>query len=155
VKLNRLSVFPALLLSLLFLSPLSLAQQEDPIDLAKETPDGSLSFSSESIKLIVGGSRGEGVLTYKDVEYPFKFKGASAGAALTWAKSVGTGKVYRLKNVEDFPGVFTAAGTGVAVGKGASTAVLQNNNGVVLYVTQKSEGASIDLSLGGVEVSFE
>ena len=155
MKLNRLSLLPALLISLLFVSPLSLAQQEDPIDLAKETPDGSLSFSSESVKLLIGGTRGEGVLMYKDVEYPFKFKGASAGAALSLAKTVGAGKVYRLKKVEDFPGIFTVAGTGVTVGKGAGTAVLQNNNGVVLYVTQKSEGASIDVSLGGIDVSFE
>ncbi|MEZ5592835.1 MAG: DUF1134 domain-containing protein [Gammaproteobacteria bacterium] len=145
-----------MLLSLLCFSPLSLAQQQkDPIDLAKETPDGSLVFSAESVQLIIGGSRGEGVLTYKGKDYPFKFKGASAGAALGLAKSVGSGNVYRLKNIEDFPGVFTNASTGITVGAGVGTAVLQNNNGVVLHVKQKSKGGSINLSAGGVDVSFE
>ena len=154
--LNRFSVLPAVLFSLLCFSSSSLAQQqEDPIDLAKETPDGSLVFSAESVQLIIGGSRGEGVLTYKGKDYPFKFKGVSAGAALGLAKSVGSGNVYRLKNIEDFPGVFTNASTGITVGAGVGTAVLQNNNGVVLHVKQKSEGGSINLSAGGVDVSFE
>lgn len=154
--LNRFSVLVAVFFSLLCFGSSGLAQQqEDPIDLAKETPDGSLTFSAESVQLIVSGSRGEGILTYQGKDYPFKFKGASAGAALGLAKSVGTGNVYRLNKIEDFPGVFTNASTGITVGAGVGTAVLQNNNGVVLHVKQKSKGGSINLSAGGIDVSFE
>ena len=155
MTLRRLFTLPTLLAGLLCLAPLSMAQQEDPIDLAKEVPDALITFESKSAQLLIGGSKGEGILRYNGEEYPFKFKGASAGAAVSLAKAAGEGKVYRLKKLEDFPGIFTQAGAGVALVKGAGTAVLENNNGVVLSVTEKSKGVSIDLSAGGINISFE
>ena len=159
MKTNRMTAYAALFMSTLFLGSLSLAQQTpkqaDTIDVDKETPDGTVTLSSTSVQLLIGGEKGEGVLTYQGKEYPFKFKGASAGAALSLAKTVASGNVYRLKKIEDFPGVYTNASAGVAAVKGVSKTMLQNNKGVVLYVTAKSKGVSIDLSLGGINVNFD
>ena len=48
---------------------------------------------------------------------------ADGGWDIAMINAAGNGKVYRLKKLEDFPGVFTQAGAGVAIVKGGSASV--------------------------------
>lgn len=127
--------------------------QHTAADLKKAKPSGTVAFDAEQIRLIVGGARGKGVLTYKGKTYRFTMKGASAGGVGA-SKVQGTGNVYFLNNVEDFPGTYSAitAGATVGVGKGASQ--FENAKGVLISVRSKTEGVALTLGLGVVEIEL-
>ena len=88
-------------------------QQHTADEIAKATPSGSISFEAEQFRLILGGGSGKGVLTYQGKTYPFTFKAGTVGG-IGYTKNEGTGQVYFLNKLEDFPGTFTAVGIGAS-----------------------------------------
>ena len=51
------------------------------------------------------------MLTYKGKTYPFKVEGLSVGE-VGITKAEATGNVFTLKKIEDFSGIYRAAGAG-------------------------------------------
>jgi hypothetical protein len=67
----------------------------------------------------------------------------------------GTGKVYHLASVADFPGVYAAAGGSATIGKaGRGSASLKNANGVVIEFKAKETGLEVNLAAGGVTIAM-
>jgi len=121
---------------------------------ADEPPDATVDFSSGSVGAVAGTHWGAGTLHYHGVDYPFEFTGVSAGevgAKGTW----GTGDVYHLSKLEDFPGYYNAASLGIAVVGGATAAALSNDKGVVVHVKGGSIGLNVSLSISGVEIRLK
>jgi len=118
---------------------------------ADESPDATVEFSSGSIGAVAGAHWGAGTLHYRGRDYPFEFTGVSAGdlgAKGTW----GTGDVYHLSKLEDFPGYYNAASLGLTVVGGATAAALSNGKGVVVHVKGGSIGMNVNLSIAGVQI---
>ena len=68
----------------------------------------------------------------------------------------GTGKIYYLKSLGDFNGVYAAAGGGVAVGShGEGSASLRNDKGVVIEFHAKERGVSLNLDLSGIRIELD
>ena len=110
--------------------------QRKPItaeDVAKAKPTATLEFDAEQVRLIIGGSSGKGVLTFQGKQYPFTVKGGSVGG-IGVTKSHGTGDVYFLTKIEDFPGTYTAATIGAVAVKGVGGSSYENNKGVYIAV---------------------
>ena len=128
-------------------------QQATAVDISKEKPSGTIEVEAEQVRLIIGGSGGKGVLRFQGKEYPFTFKGGSAGGVGV-TKVTAVGNVYFLKKVEDFPGTYTAVTAGAAVVKGKGMSSFQNNKGVYLEVKSKSEGLALNLGLAVATVEF-
>ena len=63
---------------------------------AAKAPSGSVTINETQFALIVGGSTGGGVLTYKGKQYPFKITGISLGANIGVSKLSAVGEVYDL-----------------------------------------------------------
>jgi hypothetical protein len=117
-------------------------------------PAGTVSIETKALALGVGVSWGEGVLTFKGKDYPFKIKGLSVidiGVSSISAQ----GEVYDLKKVEDFAGTFSAAEAGVAVGGGAGAQVMKNQNGVVMKLTSRKAGIQLKLAPEGLKVEMK
>jgi hypothetical protein len=121
----------------------------------KAVPTATATFSGETVAVGIGFTWGKGVLTFKGKTYPFKVDGLSAvGVGIT--KLTGTGKIYNLKSVSDFTGVYASAGGGASIGpKGVSSASLRNDKGVEIEFHAKERGISLNLDVSGVRIAME
>ena len=119
-----------------------------------KTPDATLRLSGGSVAAGVGVSWGSGTLTYKDKQYPVDVKGLSVGdVGIT--KIEASGKVYNLKNLDDFNGNYTAVGAGAAAAGGASAAVMKNQNGVTVELVSTTQGLKFAIAAAGVDVKLK
>ena len=131
-------------------------KENDFTDYSKMTPSATMDFDITSVKLIAGASWGTGNLHYEGKVYPLKVKGGSAGG-IGYRSVKGTGKVYELKKLEDFTGVYTGGTAGATVGDmGGGDSTVENGKGVVIMATATdSSGAQLALSIGGLEIEFD
>jgi hypothetical protein len=119
------------------------------------TPSATLDFDVTSVKLIAGASWGTGTLQYEGKSYPLKVRAGTAGG-IGYRSMQGTGKVYELKKLEDFPGIYAGGAAGATVGNmGGGVSTIENGKGVVIQATvTDSSGAQLALSAGGIEIDF-
>jgi hypothetical protein len=66
-----------------------------------------------------------------------------------------SGKVYNLKNLDDFNGNYTAAGGGVTAAGGAGAAVMKNQNGVTAELVATTQGVKFAIAAAGVEMKLK
>ena len=138
-----------------FLACASIALTSPATAKVKETLTATATFSGETVAVGVGFTWGKGILTFKGKNYPFKVDGISAiGVGIT--RMTGTGRIYHLKSVSDFAGIYTADSGGASVdSKGVSSASLRNGKGVVIEFHAKERGISLNLDLSGVNIKME
>ena len=114
----------------------------------------TLKFVERGVALGFGVSWGEGTLTFKGKKYPFKIQGLSIND-IGISKVNATGKVFDLKNIEDFNGTYNAGGSEATMGEGVGAIMMKNEKGVSIQIIVLSEGARIKLSVGGVEMKLK
>jgi hypothetical protein len=117
-------------------------------------PDATVKLTEGSVAVGIGWSWGRGVLTYKGKTYPFKIEGLSVGEVGV-TKAQATGNVTGLKNLEDFSGIYRAAGAGGTAVKGGEATALQNEKGVVIELKSATKGASLKFALEGLKLALE
>jgi len=119
--------------------------------------DCSVAVDSTQFSLIVGGASGGGKLTCGDKTYDFKLSGMSFGANVGITKTEANGFVYDLKgDVSKFPGTYTQFSASGALGGGAGTVYLKNENGVVMTLGTKAEGVQLNVgTAAGVKVTMK
>jgi hypothetical protein len=130
------------------------ADEDTPAAPAAEEPDATLEMTGGSMAAGVGVVWGHGNLTFQGKKYPFNLAGLSAidvGAAHLAA----SGKVYHLKDLNDFNGTYTATTVGMTVVGGGSVAVLRNEHGVVIKVIATTKGLRFNLSANGISVKLK
>jgi len=130
----------------LFLSGLALAQEKQP--------DATIELTQGQVAVGIGWSWGEGVLTYKGQKYPVKVEGLSViDVGITRAEAAG--KVYDLKKLEDFDGIYTAATAEGTLGGGAGATTMKNQKGVVINLVTKTQGLNLKLAPSGVKMMLK
>ena len=120
-----------------------------------KAPSGSVTINETQFALIIGGSTGGGVLTYKGKQYPFKITGISLGANIGVSKLSAVGEVYELNDIAKFDGTFTKLDGSITLGGGVGGSVLKNENGVIMRLTSTSQGIQLNLSASGVSVKLD
>jgi len=158
VRLNKLRGLAVILGLALLASVTAYADQakdNEYVDYSKMTPSATLDFDVTSVKLIAGASWGTGTLQHEGKSYPLKVRAGTAGG-IGYSSMQGTGKVYELKKLEDFPGIYTGGTAGATVGNmGGGVSTMENGKGVVIQATViDSSGAQLALSAGGIEIDF-
>lgn len=122
---------------------------------ATSAPSAAASFTATRIAVGAGYSWGRGVLTFRGRDHSFTVRGLSA-LGLGASKMTGSAEIYHLNALEDFEGVYGAAGAGASAGSaGAGVAVLRNGKGVEIHLNAKEEGLELSLAISGVSVAFE
>lgn len=117
-------------------------------------PDATLSFGGGSAAYWAAAGAGGGKLNYQGVTRNFKV--VTAGAGGTGAQTMeGTGEVYNLKSLADFPGLYTGARSGLTLFKGTMHQRLENDNGVVIYATAKTSGLASSTGVTTVTITLE
>ena len=159
VRLNKLTALATILGLALIASITAYADSHEGdnkfTDYSKMTPSATMHFDVTSVKLIAGASWGTGTLNYEGKSYPLKVKAGSAGG-IGYRTMKGIGKVYELKKLEDFPGIYTGGTAGATVGnKGGGESTIENGKGVVIKATATdSSGVQLALAVGGIEIEF-
>ena len=119
-----------------------------------KTPDATLRLSEGTVAAGIGWNWGRGTLTYMGKQYPVKISGLSV-AEVGITKAEASGHVYNLKSIDDFNGVYAAAGTEGTVGKGAGVSSLRNSKGVVINLKSETKGANIKIAGEGLKLELE
>lgn len=127
---------------------LSVAQAQE------ETPDATIKLSAGSVGAGIGVSWGSGTLTYRGRTYPIDVNGISVGD-VGISKIEATGKVYNLKNLDDFNGNFTAAEAGMTLAGGGVVSVMENQNGVKVELVATTRGVEFTLGVSGVAMKIK
>jgi len=118
---------------------------------------GLVALNFKSVGIGVGGSSGEGVLSYQGRDYPFTIAGLNFGDAGV-SSFQGAGKVYDLKSLNDFAGNYAASEAGFAVRGGKSEMSMRNGKGVTIVVLAsegKESGTRISLGASGVSIRMK
>ena len=103
----------------------------------------------------VGGSGGEGTLTFHGRKYPISIGGISGGLAFGASKTYFQGTVRNIRRARDVAGVYGAAGGGGAVGKGAQMIVMTNDKGAKLELTGKQVGLQVNADISGLSITVK
>jgi hypothetical protein len=118
-----------------------------PQTVSGQTPDATIDLHELQAAYLANANGGYGTLFFRGVAYPFNVGGAGIGGI--GASSVdGTGEVYGLTSLSQFPGSYAQGSYGFAFGNQSGGDLwLKNNNGVVLHLHATRTG--LMLSLGG------
>ena len=85
---------------------------------------------------------------------PFRIDGLSVGdVGISSADAIGN--VYHLTNIEDFSDHYLAVSAGALLAGGGDVATMRNQHGVVIDLTDTSQGAKIMLAVQGVKITLE
>lgn len=145
---KRISAMVVVLGMVATLAGLALAAEKE------KTPDATLTLSEGQVAVGIGWSWGKGVLTVKGKDYPFKVGGISVlDVGITKAEA--EGKVYNLKNLEDFNGTYVSAAAEATLGVGAGATAMKNEKGVVIHLFPKTKGVNLKLAGEGVKFTLE
>jgi len=121
---------------------------------AAQPPDATLKVHIVSIAVGASYSWGGGIVTFRGKEYACRIDGLSVGGAgISSADAIGN--VYHLTNIEDFSGHYLAVSAGALLAGGGDVATMRNQHGVVIDLTDTSQGAKIMLAVQGVKITLE
>jgi hypothetical protein len=122
--------------------------------LPSQADTGTVRFRVGSAGFIVGVGGGSGTLTFHGKTYPLRISGVSVGMIGVSSADL-AGRARNLRQASDIAGTYSAVGAGLAVAGGASTARMQNANGVILEVKGTKVGFSASLDLSGLTISMQ
>ena len=115
----------------------------------------TIRFSVYKAAFFVGGSGGEGTLSFHGRHYPISVGGISGGLAFGASKTYFQGVVRHIQRVRDVTGVYGAAGGGGAVVKGAQVIVMTNDKGAQLELSGKQVGLQVNADLSGIAITVK
>ena len=135
--------------SILLLSNVSLIPAQEP--------DATVKITRRSVAEGIGLSWGEGVLTYKGKDYPFNFdaRGRLREVDPRMTAQELSGRVFNLKNLEDFNGNYTIIEGKEAASAGGTRATLKNQKGVVVNLVSTVEGRKFTLGREGMDIEIK
>ncbi len=142
------SLFRAALIALTALAGASLSS-------AAYADSGSISFRVIKAGFVIGGSGGDGTLTFHGQRYSLGIGGISYGFTFGASETRFSGTVSNISRASDVAGVYAAGNVGAAVGRGAQAIVLTNEKGAVLTLTGRSVGAIVSADLNGLAVTVK
>lgn len=122
---------------------------------AAHADSGTIRFSVYKAAFFIGGSGGEGTLTFHGKRYPISIGGISGGLAFGASKTYFQGRVTHIRRASDVTGVYGAAGGGGALGKGAQVIVMTNDKGAQLELTGRQVGLQVNADLSGISIALK
>jgi hypothetical protein len=117
--------------------------------------DGTIFIRIFKAGFVVGGSAGEGMLTFQGRNYPLAIGGLSYGFTFGASETHLHGTVTNIHRPSDVNGVYGQGGAGAAVIKGAQGVVLANQNGAVLTLAGEQTGLIVSLDLSGLVLTVK
>lgn len=118
-------------------------------------PSGSVRIEIFSVAFIGQGQVGGGTLAFRGRNYPISVGGLGVGG-IGAAKLTATGRVYGLRQRQDFAGAYVQLREGWAAGRaGQGRMVLKNDKGVTISLDTRRQGLQLALGADGVVIGFK
>ena len=117
--------------------------------------EGTVSIRIVKAGFVIGGSAGEGVLTFQGRRYPLSIGGLSYGFTFGASETRFRGTVRNIRRPSDVSGIYAQGGAGAAVGRGAQAVILTNQKGAVLELSGEQTGLIVSLDLSGLALSLK
>jgi hypothetical protein len=105
--------------------------------------------------LLVGAGGGNGVLTYRGHDYPFRISGLSLGVAAGASLSRLEGRASGIRQVSDFAGTYSSVGGGGTFVGGYGGVQLGNEKGVKIALQGPRTGMEFAANLSEVKISLK
>jgi len=115
---------------------------------------GTIRISFLKAGWVIGGSFGNGTLTFRGRTYPLSIGGLSYGLTFGGSQTDLHGRVSNIFRPQDVEGVYGAAGAGATVVQGAQAIVLTNQKGALLELSGRQTGLMVNLDLSGMALSL-
>ena len=120
----------------------------------KFEPTGSVTIKAITVKVGLGVSWGEGILTFQNENHPFKVSGLSlVGVGGSSVDAEGT--VFNLEKLEDFAGAWAEVSGAAVLGKQSAGGITMRNGDVYMTLSGKRKGAQLSAGGGGLTIRFE
>jgi hypothetical protein len=133
----------------------SLCLMASALAVQAQPPDATLKVHTVSIAVGAGYSWGGGIVTFRGKEYACRIDGLSVGEGAGISSADAIGNVYHLTHIEDFRGHYVAVSAGALLAGGGDVATMRNQHGVVIGLTDTSQGAKIMFGVQGVKITVE
>jgi hypothetical protein len=131
----------------------SAANESRPATAVPEIADGSITISGGVVALGIGYEWARGTLVYQGRSHPFWVRGLSV-MDIGAAKIAGRGDVFHLRSLADFEGNYAGTTFGSAISRGASLALITNENGVTIRARSTVSGIRFNFSGNGIRIRF-
>jgi hypothetical protein len=122
---------------------------------AANAEDGTIFIRIYKAGFVIGGSAGDGVLTFQGRNYPLAIGGLSYGFTFGASETRLHGTVSNIHRPSDVNGVYGQAGGGAAIIKGAQAVALANQNGAVLTLAGEQTGLIVSADLSGLVLTLK
>jgi hypothetical protein len=116
---------------------------------------GTVRISFIKAGWVVGGSYGNGTLTFQGRTYRLSIGGMSYGFTFGGSQTNLRGTVRNISRASDIEGVYGAAGAGGTVIRGPQAIVLTNQKGAVLELSGNQTGLMVNLDLSGMALTLK
>jgi hypothetical protein len=122
---------------------------------AAQAPSGTVEINQTQIAFLVSGNLGSGRLSFQGRTYSFSIGGLGVGGfGISKLEAVGT--VYGLSRIDQFPGAYGQARTGIAVGDaGGGGLWLRNTPGVSMNLRARRQGLALSMGADGIVVKLK
>lgn len=117
-------------------------------------PSGTIQLSARGAGVGVGYTWGDGILRFGGRQYHFTVNGISI-ADVGFSRISGRGRVYNLRRLQDFSGVYAAASGEATLGSGIAGQILRNANGVEIRIDEVTRGARLQGSADGIKLTLK
>jgi hypothetical protein len=104
---------------------------------------------------VIGGTIGEGTLTFRGRRYPLAIGGLSWGLTFGGAAINLRGTVSNIFSPRDVEGVYGAGSAGAAIIRGPQAVVLTNQRGAVMQLAGTQTGLMVNLDLNGMALTLK
>jgi len=115
---------------------------------------GTVRISFLKAGWVIGGSVGQGTLTFRGRTYPLSVGGMSYGLTFGGSQTYLQGRVSNIFRPSDIEGVYGAAGAGATVIRGPQAIILSNQKGAVLELSGRQTGLMVNLDVSGMALSL-
>jgi lipid-binding SYLF domain-containing protein len=122
---------------------------------AARADSGTVRISFIKAGWVVGGSYGNGTLTFQGRTYRLSIGGLSYGFTFGGSQTNLHGRVSNIFRASDIEGVYGAAGAGGTVIRGPQAIVLTNQKGAVLELSGNQTGLMVNLDLSGMALTLK
>ncbi len=115
---------------------------------------GTVRISFIKAGWVIGGTVGQGTLTFRGRNYPLTIGGLSYGLTFGGSQTNLRGTVRNIFRPQDIEGVYGAGSAGAAVIRGAQAVILTNQRGAVMELSGTQTGLILNLDLNGMALSL-
>jgi hypothetical protein len=116
---------------------------------------GTVRISFIKAGWVIGGSFGNGTLTFQGRSYRLSVGGLSYGFTFGGSQTLLRGRVRNINHPSDIEGVYAAGGVGATIGRGPQAIVLTNQRGAILELTGNQMGLMVNADLSGMALTLQ